>query len=182
MLRGQITSTDGTVVYGSTGLLGNQAGQIVGRTAVIGKGCISEHDNIRSIVYYHFTVLIGQGEDRIPAVIIGSLSVLENIRLAYPLSPMRNAITQQAYHHKQYQGKKDMKIQKTPDTLRSGMFLFLLFPVIFFIFIIRIPLEIIGNIGFPKICVLHSFIFQVYNLNIRHVIHVFVSFHSISPF
>ena len=95
---------------------------------------------------------------------------------------MRNAITQQAYHHKQYQGKKDMKIQKTPDTLRSGMFLFLLFPVIFFIFIIRIPLEIIGNIGFPKICVLHSFIFQVYNLNIRHVIHVFVSFHSISPF
>jgi len=37
----------------------------------------------------------------------------------------RNAITQQAYHHKQYQGKKDMKIQKTPDTLRSGMFLFL---------------------------------------------------------
>ena len=34
---------------------------------------------------------------------------------------MRNAITQQAYHYKQYQSKKDMKIQKTPDTLRSDV-------------------------------------------------------------
>ena len=95
---------------------------------------------------------------------------------------MRNAVTQQAYHHKQYQGKKDMKIQKTPDPLRRGVILFLLFPVIFFIFIIRIFFDIIENIGFSKICVLHSFIFQVYNLNIRQVIHMFVSFHSISPF
>ena len=111
---------------------------------------------------------------------------------------MCEAVGYKSYHYNHDQRKKDMDIQKTSDAGRSRSLVF--FRIIFFIFFWKIVILVclwrnIGSLlfiwlmcGFTRICVLHSFVFQVYNLNIRHAIHrwcvdimvAIISFHELN--
>ena len=115
---------------------------------------------------------------------------------------MCDAVSYHADNNKKHESKQYVKIQKAPDTGRGHRLFALrdffigIYVKVFYV-VIGIGMEIVHRTGtsipgmeITRICVLHCVVFQIYNLNIRHVIHrrcvdimvVIVSFHVFSPF